>query len=235
MTYIELVNAVLVRLRENQVDSRPSDPDNFLRDPYQYSIGAHVNDAKKQVEDSWQWSALRRADPLTTVVGQTLYTLPNSQDNSYILKRIQMDVEGNFLQMVPLHKFRRWSTGNVDNANPFYWAPESNDPTTGSRRIHLWPPPKEVTTATVESVYRQADLVTETDRLEVPSLPVYTLATALASRERGEVGGAPTSELFAAAQTALSDAIAIDSAQWVEEMDWFSETQNWHNTNVRTA
>ena len=49
MTYIELVNGVLRRLRENEVGVLASDE-------YATMIGDFVNDAKTFIENSWNWS-----------------------------------------------------------------------------------------------------------------------------------------------------------------------------------
>ena len=86
----------------------------------------------------------------------------------------------------------------------------------------------------IDRTSHQGPLVNATDRILVPSLPVFTLATALASRERGEVGGAPTSELFMTADRHLSDAIAQDSTLYANELNWYANDQDY-NTNVRFA
>ena len=52
MTYLNLVNSVLRRLREEEVSSVQSST-------YSKMAGDFVNDAKRIVEDSWDWSALR--------------------------------------------------------------------------------------------------------------------------------------------------------------------------------
>jgi hypothetical protein len=57
MTYLDLVNNVLRRLRETEVASVQSTA-------YSKLIGDIVNDAKDLVENSWDWSALR--NPLMT-------------------------------------------------------------------------------------------------------------------------------------------------------------------------
>jgi hypothetical protein len=109
-------------------------------------------------------------------------------------------------------------------------APNNNAGITGLQTITLFPPANQTYTLEVTSWHNQDDLEEATDILKVPSLPVYSLATALASRERGEVGGAPTSALFEKAQQHLSDAIAYDSARFPEELDW-TGGQIVHNTN----
>ena len=117
---------------------------------------------------------------------------------------------------------------------PGYYATGLQDPTTGNQTIDIYQPPDMPYTLRVTSWHNQDPLVSADDILKVPSLPVYTLATALASRERGEVGGAPTSALFEQAQKHLSDAIAYDSARFPEELDWHGG-QIIQNTNVRNA
>lgn len=59
MTYLELVNNVLRRIREEEVTSVNSTT-------YSKMIGDFVNDAKKLVETSWDWSALRTTLTITT-------------------------------------------------------------------------------------------------------------------------------------------------------------------------
>ena len=52
MTYLEAVNKVLRRLREDEVVSVSSNP-------YSKLIGELINDAKRIVEDAWDWSSMR--------------------------------------------------------------------------------------------------------------------------------------------------------------------------------
>ena len=51
MTYLELVNDVLVRLRESTVTT-------VGETTYSSLIGKFVNDAKRQIEDSYNWNCL---------------------------------------------------------------------------------------------------------------------------------------------------------------------------------
>ena len=59
MTYLQLVNNVLRRMREEEVPSVDSST-------YSKMIGDFVNDAKKLIETSWDWSALRTTVVFTT-------------------------------------------------------------------------------------------------------------------------------------------------------------------------
>jgi predicted N-acetyltransferase YhbS len=57
MTYLELVNKVLRRLRESEVSTVQG-----VGNANQYArlIGDFINEAKSQVEVAWDWSALRK-------------------------------------------------------------------------------------------------------------------------------------------------------------------------------
>ena len=67
MTYLDVVNNVLRRKREEEVASVSSNT-------YSKMVGDFVNDAKRTVEDSWDWSALR------TTLTCLLYTSPSPRD-----------------------------------------------------------------------------------------------------------------------------------------------------------
>jgi hypothetical protein len=73
-TRLQLVNAVLRRLREPEVDS-------VDENSYSKLIGDIVNDAKKLVEAAWDWSALRTTLTITTSEGVFSYILSGSQNN----------------------------------------------------------------------------------------------------------------------------------------------------------
>jgi hypothetical protein len=67
-TYLELVNDILVRMREPEVSTVQENTLSKL-------IGKLVNDAKRQVEDAYKWSALITDIPLTTVADTSTYAV----------------------------------------------------------------------------------------------------------------------------------------------------------------
>jgi len=240
MNYLDLTNRVLDRLREERATESTLDSN-----PYFRSIGAHINDAKEQVENAWQWTQLRQVDEIP--VALTTVALPDSLDNNYVIQRILVKETGCWLRWVSDDRMAYWKSNAANTAipegSPGYYAtgypvPESNANnnagTTGLQTIEIYPKPDQAYTLEVTSWHNQDPLTAATDVLKVPSLPVYSLATALASRERGETGAINTGELFAIAQSNLSDAIAYDSARMPEELDWYASHMNY-NTNVKTA
>ena len=253
MTYLQLVNNVLTRLRENPTTQATLDSGN---DVYINFIGTAVNDAKDRVEDAWQWGALRGTDDisldpaLSTVSGPRI-ELTDSADNDYIIKRVLLyPNQTGAPSLAGVRDRLRWTNvdrirqryadpTNAGSGTPSEFAVTGTAEDSGNIVITLWPFPTNSGGVgdywlEVDRVHHQATLALAATKILVPSLPVYTLATALASRERGEVGGTPTSELFTIADRHLGDSIAQDSALYANELDWWAN-DNEFNTNVRFA
>ena len=71
MTYLELVNDVLIRLREPTVAT-------VTATSYSTLIGKFVNDAKRQIEDAFSWNVLGTTITITTSAGTYSYALTGS-------------------------------------------------------------------------------------------------------------------------------------------------------------
>ena len=78
MTYLELVNDVLVRLREEQVST-------VSETTYSTLIGKFVNDAKRQIEDAYAWNVLGTTITVSTVQGTYSYALTGSGQKFQVL------------------------------------------------------------------------------------------------------------------------------------------------------
>ena len=83
MTYLQLVNSVLRRLREDEVTT-------VAQTSYSKLIGEFVNDAKRTVEDSYDWTALRSTALTVSTTSDAAYnyTLTDSQNRLKILNVI---------------------------------------------------------------------------------------------------------------------------------------------------
>ena len=68
MTLLELVNDVLIRLREPVVTT-------FNETTYSTLVAKFVNDAKRQVEDAFSWNSLGQTITVTTVASTPSYSL----------------------------------------------------------------------------------------------------------------------------------------------------------------
>jgi len=209
MTYLEIVNKVLIRLRESEVSS-------VNQNSYSKLIGEFVNDALRQVEDAWDWSALRTTLTVSTSADIFNYVLTGSGNRMELLDAIN-DTSNFFMK----YATQTWFNNQFLNATPptgspmyFTFNGVDND---GDTQIDLYPIPNGVYTLRFNCILRTKSLTNDTDPVIVPSMPVIHLAVALATRERGEMGGNSTPEMFASADRMLSDAIALDAAKHPEE------------------
>jgi len=82
MTYLQLVNMVLRRLRENEVTTLQG---TSRQTSYVRLIGDFINDAKRMVEQSWDWSALRTTQTVTTQADVFNYVLTGSNNRFEVL------------------------------------------------------------------------------------------------------------------------------------------------------
>lgn len=205
MTYLELVNEVLKRMREDTVENVVSN-DDVVAD----MVTALVNDAKRVVEDAHTWNALRYEWLTNTVAETELYSLTSAKNYARI--EYILTTYGQGLTEVPLQKIRMLKAQpNTVTQQPTYYAVNGLD-ANGDIRIEVFPKPDAVYPLNIYGFKRQPDLVASDDVLLVPSKPVVYLALALAARERGEVGGQTAAEIFAMAKTYLSDAVAWDAS-----------------------
>ena len=202
MTYLELVNAVLIRLRENEVTS-------VAESSYSKLIGAFVNDAKGMVQAAADWSGLRSTLTATTTSGIFNYALTGSQNNLKILAVIN-DTSNVFMNYQP----SIWMDNVFLNNEPASASPTSYSlngiDSNGDTLVDIYPIPDGVYSIRFNAIIRNTDLTADSDLLALPTLPVLHLALALAARERGETGGTSTPEYFSMANNYLADAIALD-------------------------
>jgi hypothetical protein len=214
MTYLDVVNNVLRRMREEEVSS-------VSESTYSKMAGDFVNDAKKLVEAAWDWSALRTTLTITTSANIFNYVLVGSQNRIKALDVIN-DTSNFFMQYQP----SSWFDDKYLNETPATGAPQyytyNGIDSQGDSQIDVYPKPDGVYTLRFNCVLRNEDLTADTDQLLIPHMPVVHMAIALLARERGETGGTSTPEYFALADKYLSDAIALDAQKHPDETIWYA-------------
>lgn len=210
MTYLDLINNVLRRLREDTVTTANATD-------YSSLIGDLVNDAKRVVEDAFDWTALRDSITVNTVSGTDTYSLTGSGDLA-VVKDVMNTTSQRFMHLRSKEYF--------NNVN-YNTTPQSGEPDyftfvgTDSNRdleVQVYPKPDAVYALRFDVVKPQSDLSSDSDSLSVPTNPVVQLAYAMALRERGETGGQSAAEQFAVAATSLSDAVAFDANRYPSEL-----------------
>jgi len=210
MTYLNLMNSVLRRLREEEVSS-------VSATTYSKMVGDYINDAKKLVEEATDWSALRETVVVTTTASDNSYSLTGGGDNVKVMCVLN-DTSNLFMDYQTKDWFNeQLYISSAAEGEPRYYTYNGLD-SSGDTEVLIGPTPDAVYSLRFDVVKRQADLSSNTDTLLVPAMPVIHLAVALLARERGETGGTSTAEYFQIADKFLSDAIAIDAAKHPEEM-----------------
>lgn len=211
MTYIQIINSVLRRLREDTVTS-------YDLNDYSTLIGDYVNETKREVEDAWNWTQLRTNLPVTTAASDNNYTLSGSGERYRILQVIN-DTQDTEMRQVPYTWINRQNDiGTSSEGSPMYYT--ITGATSGDADVTIYPTPSGIETLNFYAVVPQDDLTDSSTVLSVPSMPVILGAYAKAISERGEDGGQQYAEVMNAYRTALSDAIGIDAGNAYSELNW---------------
>ena len=214
-TYLDVVNNVLRRLREPAVTS-VNDTD------YSAMIGVLVNDAKREVEDAYDWNAL--TDTLTAVTSDAVfnYVLVGSRTRFRVMDVLN-DTSDFALRYAPSTWMnRQYLLTDSQKGEPLYYNFNGVD-TNGDTQVDLFPIPDGVYNVRFNLVIPQADLVTDNTRVLVPDHLVALLAYSKAIAERGEDSGVMSSEAYQMYRLALADAVAIERNHYNEEMVWSAD------------
>jgi len=210
MTYLELVNNILLRLRERSVAT-------VNETAYSKLIGQLVNDSMQEIERSWDWSALRTTLSATTTSGVFSYEL-NGTGNDFEILNVINDTTNHFMTYRSAKDFDNWYLNQTPpSGSPQYysWNGVSND---GDTQVDVYPKPDGVYNLRFNMIKRSPLMTSDSDDLLIPAQPVQMLAYAKAVEERGEDGGASAQSAYNSAARVISDAIALDSARHPEEM-----------------
>lgn len=216
MTFLQLVNEVLSRLRDEQVFS-------VSQSAYSTMIGHYVNDAKKQVEDAWEWDALNTTLSITTAPGTTTYTVTGSGTRQ---KGVDVNVTTIGNQAKLRARSMKWiqdqqQLATVTPASPCYYAWNGSDGT--DSKAEIFPTPNGTYTIAFNMNVPQVNLSVDTDILLVPYEPVIAGAFARALVERGEDGALSSSEAYGLFKGVLADRIAIEQTR-SEDFDCWEAT-----------
>ena len=220
MTYRELINQVLIRLREDTISSDWSGAinDSTTVSAYQKTIGALINDSKRSVEGYHDWLNLRETVDITTVAGTKNYNLSSGQEIKII--DVVNNSTGMHLNQVSRHYINTVKYPTDDTGEPLYYAFNGSD-SSNNLKIDLSPVPTEAHTLSFDIVKPQDELTLAATVLKIPSKPVILGAWARAISERGEDGGPQSSLMAQETGEALKQAIILDSGNVQYETDWY--------------
>ena len=212
MTYLELVNDVLVRLRETTVST-------VTQTSYSSLIGKFVNDAKRQVEDAFPWNVLGTTITISTTSGTYSYALTGAGQKFQVIDAL--NVTSNLgmknIDFVSMNRYQNFSTP-VDGI-PTYYAFDGVDGNYDTK-VTIYPRPNGVYSIPFSLAVPQATLSSDSTVIKVPDTLVSQNAYARALVERGEDGGLNSSEAYALYKSMLSDHIALEGTRYPENQEF---------------
>lgn len=211
MTYLEIVNKVLVRLREDEVTS-------VNQTTYSKLIGSLVNATKRDIENAWNWHCLRETLTVTTSSGLFNYVLTDFGTTSRVLHVYNDtdDVEMYYRSSKWFdHQFRMTDTPQNDSPMYYSW----NGTSSGDIQVDVYPIPDGTYNLRFNIVKQQDDLDASTDvpLIDQNLLIEGTLARAIS--ERGEDGGGQ--DQMMRFRNMLADYIAIEAGHVPDETTWY--------------
>jgi hypothetical protein len=212
MTYLEIVNKVLVRLRENEVTS-------LNESSYSSLIADLVNVVKREVENSWNWHALRTTLSATTVDDLFNYVLVGFGTTSRVL-HVYNDTDD--IELYP--KSSTW----FDRQMRMVSTPQKGSPqyynfngvsAYGDLQMDVYPIPDKAYDIRINIVKQQDDLTEPTESILINPNVVIEGVVSRAIMERGEDGGSMDHELRY--RNMLADLIAIEAGHRPDEVTWY--------------
>ena len=206
-TFLQATNEVLARLRESSVAS-------VTTSAYSTLIGQYVNDAKRQVEDAWDWTCLSTTITIPTVAGTSLYTITGSgiRQRGIAVNDTTNRVRLNNVPIQWIVDQQQLST--VTTGIPVYYAWSGTDGT--DSKVELYPTPAGIYSLKFNLTVPQAVLSADATVITVPSEPVIAGAFARALVERGEDGGLTSGEAYGLFKSVLSDYISLEKERFNE-------------------
>lgn len=212
MTYLEAVNAVLTRLRENTVTT-------VSASNYSRLIGTLINESKTEVEDSWNWTVLRTTVPVSATSSTDTYELSGTNQRIRMLDAYNATSK-TWLTPVGSNYLLYLKNSGTTTGQPSMYANSGVTAATGVRKVTVYPFPNGNYTLNFNCVIPQTDLSSDSTVISVPVDPVVQGAYLRAIIERGEDQGRLSEIQEIIYRKSLADAIVFDQILHDDETVW---------------
>ena len=212
MTYLELVNDVLVRLRESTVST-------VSETNYSALIGKFVNDAKRQIEDAYAWNVLGTTITLSTTSGTYSYALTGAGQKFQVIDVINAtsNIGMKNIDFASMNRKQNFST--PVSGIPYEYAFDGVDGNYDTK-VTIYPRPDGVYSIPFSLTVPQATLTSDSTIVLVPDVLVAQNAYSRALIERGEDGGISSSDAYLLYKNMLSDYIALEGTRYPENQEF---------------
>tara|TARA_R110000868_G_scaffold225009_2_gene477211 strand:+ start:8977 stop:9624 length:648 start_codon:yes stop_codon:yes gene_type:complete len=212
MTYLELINDVMIRLRETTVATNN-------QTSYSLLIGKFVNDAKRQIEDAFSWNVLGQTVTITTTPGTYIYSMTGAGQKFQVMDALNVTANVGLqnISFVQMNRFQNLVP--AISGIPEYYSFDGVDGN-GDTKVVLYARPDNVYTIPFALTVPQATLASDSTSVLVPDVLVAQNAYARALVERGEDGGLASSEAYQLYRSMLADYIALESTRYPENQEF---------------
>ena len=207
MTFLNVINNVLRRLREDEVTT-------WNETAYSTMAADYANDAISLVQGAHNWSALFTDIDISTAAGTDEYTLTGLGQMGQIYTAYNDTTNCN-LKQIPLRDLKRLKS----EGGPTYYSfiePSAND----DPKIKVYPMPDSTQTLRFAVKREQGIVASDTTEVIVPEQPVIQYTLAYLMEERGEMGGSSALVAFERAKTTLSTYVALDAERHPDIYFW---------------
>ena len=212
MTYLELVNDVLIRLRETTVST-------VTETSYSTLIGKFVNDAKRQIEDAFSWNVLGTTITVTTASSTASYALTGAGQKFQVMDVINTTSNVGLTNISFVDMNRKLNFTPLVNSIPTEFAFDGVNASYDTK-VNLFPIPDGVYTIKFALTVPQATLASDATVVLVSDVLVVQNAYSRALIERGEDGGLTSSEAYILYKAMLSDYIALEGTRYPENQEF---------------
>jgi len=179
-------------------------------------IGKFVNDAKRQIEDTYTWNCLSQTVTISTTGGTHSYSLTGVGQKFRVMDALNT-TSNVVMGDVPFTSMNR----KLNFVTPVQGIPSeycfNGVDSSGDTKIDLYPIPDGAYTILFDVIVPQANLSSDSTSVKVLDYLVTQSAYARALIERGEDGGTNSSEAYAMFRGMLADAIAMESTRYPED------------------
>ena len=165
MTYLQLVNAVLRKLREDEVTT-------VNENDYSKLVGDFVNDAVKSVEAAWDWSSLRTDIDIPTVNNTKTYPLTNFGIRGELMSLYNVSEKYEIRQRTKAYiKDKHYKDPDNSTGKPRYFAFDGTD-VNNDTQVTFYPTPDAVYQVEANVVLRDTDLADDATTTKLPTQPI---------------------------------------------------------------
>jgi hypothetical protein len=214
MTFLQLINNVLIRMRETQVSTNNETA-------YSTLIGLFVNDAKRQIEDAFSWNVLGTTVTITTVAATYVYSMTGAGQKFQVLDAINTTSNIGLENITFVEMNRYQNLVPTTDGLPQYYSFNGVDGS-GDTKVVLFPRPDGVYSVPFSLTVPQATLSADGTSVLVPDFLVVQNAYARALVERGEDGGLSSSEAYQLYRGMLADQIALEGTRYPENQEFLA-------------